>query len=168
MMSKAHNYKQIADAERRVARNRLASLARLLDSSIALPGGVRIGLDGIVGLVPGVGDLAGVIASSYFVLLASRAGVSRSVQMLMVYNILFEMLVGSIPLIGDVFDFFWKANERNLALFDEYMDRPAAVRHKNRAKAAFPLVLLLLAIVGAGLIAVAVVKACLGVIQNVA
>ena len=64
----------------------LASLAKLLDNSIKLPGGIRIGLDGIIGLIPGIGDLVGSVLSSYIVVIAARNGVSPSTLALMVYN----------------------------------------------------------------------------------
>lgn len=141
-----------------VARTRFARYAHLLDSSIRLPGGYRIGLDGIVGLIPGIGDLAGVAASAYLVVLAARSGVSTSVLMLMIYNIATEMLLGSIPVVGDVFDFMWKANERNLALYDEYHAHPYKSRHRNRLKAALPLVALCGLFILATIAAVAVIK----------
>lgn len=140
------------------ARQRIAALAHLLDSSIRLPGGFRIGLDGLVGLIPGIGDFAGTAVSSYLVVLAARAGVPRSVQLLMIYNIVVEMVVGSVPLIGDLFDFVWKANERNLALFDAHMAAPELGRTRNRIKAGAPLVLLALLLAGAGVLAAAVIS----------
>ena len=141
-----------------LARARFARYAHLLDSSIRLPGGFRIGLDGIIGLIPGIGDLAGVMASAGLVALAARSGVSTSVLMLMIYNIATEMLLGSIPVVGDVFDFVWKANERNLALYDEFHAHPYKGRQKNRLKAALPTFALFGLLVIAGIAAVAVVK----------
>ena len=146
------------DSRAAIARERIARYAHLLDSSIRLPGGYRIGLDGIVGLVPGVGDLAGVAASAYLVVLARRSGVSSSVQLLMTYNIAIEMLLGAIPIVGDVFDFVWKANERNLALYDEFHAHPYARRQKNRLKAGLPIVVLIGLIALAVALAIAVVK----------
>lgn len=147
-----------ADARAALARKRIARYAHLLDSSIRLPGGYRVGLDGIIGLVPGVGDLAGAAASGYIVVLAARTGVSSSVQMLMVYNIATELVFGTVPLVGDVIDFVWKANERNLALYDEFHAHPYQGRQKNRFKAALPIIVLLGLLVLAGVIAIAVVK----------
>lgn len=141
-----------------VTRARFARFAHLLDSSIRLPGGYRIGLDGIIGLIPGIGDLAGVTASAYLVVLAARSGVSTSVLMLMIYNIATEMFFGSIPVVGDVFDFIWKANERNLALYDEFHAHPYKRRQKNRLKAALPLLVLFGLLIIAGIATVAVIK----------
>ena len=147
------------------ARARIASLAHVLDSSIRLPGGFRIGLDGLVGLVPGVGDLAGILASGYLVVLSARAGVSRSVQLLMIYNILIEAVVGAVPIIGDVFDFIWKANEKNLALYDDYMANPDGGRGRRRVLAAAPIVLFLGVVALAIAISTAVVKALFALVQ---
>lgn len=107
-----------------VARQResLQRLARLLDSAIRLPGGFRIGLDGLLGLLPGVGDLAGALLSAYIVAQAYRLGAPRSMLMKMVANVALETGVGVIPVAGDLFDFAWKANRRNLELLERYLD----------------------------------------------
>ena len=76
----------------------------------------------------------------------------------MIYNIAAEMLLGTIPVIGDVFDFIWKANERNLALYDEFHAHPYKGRQKNRLKAALPIIVLLGLLVLAGVVAIAAVK----------
>ncbi len=95
-------------------------LARLLDSSIPVgTTGWRVGLDPLLGLIPGVGDSIGAILSSVIVITAARSGASRWVLFRMVGNIAIESLVGLIPLVGDLFDFVFKANERNVALLDE-------------------------------------------------
>lgn len=99
--------------------NRLRRLAHTLDSSITLPGGYRIGLDGLIGLIPGVGDLAGSALSTYIVVEAARLGVSRLVLVRMMLNVMLETAVGVIPIIGDLFDFAWKANNRNIALLEQ-------------------------------------------------
>jgi hypothetical protein len=101
---------------------RLKSFSRLLDSSIPLPGGFRIGLDGIIGLIPGFGDVAGGVASSYIIIEAARLGASTTTLLHMVFNVLFESLAGLIPIIGDLFDFIWKANDKNIALLEKQLD----------------------------------------------
>ena len=103
---------------------RLRSLSRLLDSSIPLPGGFRIGLDGLIGLIPGFGDLAGGVASSYIIIEAARLGATTSTLLRMVFNVLLETLIGLIPFVGDLFDFIWKANEKNMALLEKHLDSP--------------------------------------------
>src|SRR5687767_7792816 len=91
-------------------RRRLARLAWLLDSAIPLPGTrFRIGIDAIIGLIPGLGDLAGVLLSSYIVREAARIGAPPSVLTRMAFNVAVEGLVGIVPFAGDVFDAVWKA-----------------------------------------------------------
>ena len=103
---------------------RLRSLSRLLDSSITLPGGYRIGLDGLIGLIPGFGDIAGGMASSYIILEAARLGASTFTLFNMVFNVLLESFIGLIPFLGDLFDFVWKANEKNIGLLEKELAGP--------------------------------------------
>lgn len=98
----------------------LQALARFLDESIRLPGGYRIGWDGLIGLIPGVGDVAGLLVSSYIVAGAARLGVAKSVLLRMCANVAIETVIGAIPVIGDLFDFVFKANLRNVALIEKH------------------------------------------------
>jgi len=95
---------------------RLKAYAHLLDSAIRLPGGFRIGLDGIVGLVPGIGDLLGAGLSGYFIYAASRLDIPKPVITRMILNTAIETVVGMVPVLGDAFDFVFKANDRNARL----------------------------------------------------
>lgn len=95
-------------------------LSWLLDESIPLPGGYRIGLDGFLGLIPGVGDFIGGLLSSVLIYKANQIGVPRMVLMRMIINMLIDSTVGTIPVFGDIFDFVWKANKRNAKLLAEY------------------------------------------------
>lgn len=104
-------------------KQRLERLAWWTDEAIRLPGGYRIGLDGIIGLIPGVGDVAGGLVSSYIVLEARHAGVPRRKLFKMVWNILLELVIGSIPIIGDLFDFMFKANKRNVELLHKSLEQ---------------------------------------------
>jgi len=101
----------------------LRKLARLLDSAIRLPGGYRIGLDGIVGLIPGVGDAVTASAAAYIVIRAAQMGASTATLVRMIFNVLLELVVGSVPVIGDLFDFAWKANNRNIELLERQPER---------------------------------------------
>jgi hypothetical protein len=115
-------------------RRRLNRLAWLLDSSIRVPGtDFRIGLDPLLGLVPGAGDAAGVLLSGYIVLASARLGVPRSILVRMVLNIAVEGFVGAIPGAGDIFDAAWKANRRNAALLNAYLDKPGPAVASSRA-----------------------------------
>ena len=101
---------------------RLRKLSRVLDNAIAIPGtSFRIGLDPILGLIPGAGDLIGTALSAYIVIEAARLGIPRAALGKMVSNILLESLVGTIPVLGDWFDFAWKANTKNMELLEAHL-----------------------------------------------
>lgn len=102
---------------------RLRQLARLLDSAIPLPGGYRIGLDGIIGLIPGIGDAVTACAAAWIVVRAAQMGASTAMLVRMMWNIVLELVVGVVPILGDLFDFAWKANDRNIALLEEQVHR---------------------------------------------
>jgi hypothetical protein len=92
-------------------------LGRLLDTAFPIPGTrYRIGLDGLLGLIPGIGDSLGTLLSSYIIFAAARLGAPKQVLLRMVGNVALEGLVGLVPILGDLFDIAWKANIRNLAL----------------------------------------------------
>lgn len=111
---------------------RLQSLAWLLDNSIVLPGGYRIGVDALIGLVPVFGDAIGALISAYIVNEARSIGVPRSVLLRMVANVAVESVLGSIPFAGDLFDAAFKANSRNLALLTRYHADPLRSRRNSR------------------------------------
>lgn len=112
---------------------RVRVLARALDSAMPIPGtSFRFGLDPILGLVPGVGDLAGAVMSGYIVLAGIRMGVSRAGVVRMIGNIAIDTLVGSVPVLGDIFDAGWKSNNRNVALIERHMANADGTRSANR------------------------------------
>ncbi|MGH8175932.1 MAG: DUF4112 domain-containing protein [Steroidobacter sp.] len=111
---------------------RLRSLGWLLDNSIPLPGGYRIGLDPILGLVPGLGDAIGAVISAYIINEARSLGAPRSILMRMSGNVLIEAVIGAIPFAGDLFDAAFKANMRNLALLAKYQLDPIGSRRSSR------------------------------------
>ena len=112
---------------------RVRALARLLDSAVRVPGtSVRFGLDSLIGLIPGLGDLAGAAMSGYIVLAAARLGVPPAILTRMLLNLGLDTLVGTIPLLGDLFDVGFRANVRNAALIDRHLAEPAAVRKSSR------------------------------------
>lgn len=118
-----------------LAEKRLRRLAWVLDNSIPLPGGYRIGVDGLIGLIPGFGDAAGALLSSYIVVEAGRLGASKSLLLRMAFNVFVETVIGTIPLAGDLFDFVYKANARNVRLLEEHVREPQRQRKSNRAVA---------------------------------
>lgn len=103
-------------------------LAWLLDNSIRIPFiNYRIGLDALIGLIPGFGDVAGMILSSFIVLQAIRLGATRAILVQMIFNIGLEALIGLVPGIGDIFDAAFKANVRNVGLLRTMLrDLPAS------------------------------------------
>ena len=95
----------------------LESLSHYLDGLFRIPGtGWRFGLDGLIGLVPNVGDTLTSFASFYILVAGVRYGVPKITLLRMAFNIGLDYLVGTIPFIGDAFDFFWKANKQNMDL----------------------------------------------------
>lgn len=107
---------------------RLKTIAYLMDESIRLPGGYRIGWDGIIGLVPGIGDVAGLTVSAYIIAESARLGASKSVLLRMSANAAIDAILGAIPVLGDLFDFTFKANRRNLHLLQSQLDVPQRTR----------------------------------------
>ncbi len=102
---------------------RLRHLSYLLDSAFRIPVlGYRVGWDAIIGLVPGLGDAVGMLFSGYIVFEAARLGAPKSVLARMVYNVALEVIIGAIPLIGDLFDAVWKANVRNVRLLERALN----------------------------------------------
>jgi len=101
---------------------RLRKLSRLLDNAIGIPGTTfRIGLDPILGLLPGAGDFVGMLLSAYIVIEAAQLGLPRATLGRMVFNILVESVVGAVPVLGDLFDFAWKANMKNMELLEAHL-----------------------------------------------
>lgn len=108
---------------------RLQTVANLLDSAFVVPGTrQRVGIDAIIGLVPGLGDIATTLLSSYIVWEARNLGVSRLALTRMLANLGIHATVGSIPLIGDIFDAFFRVNQRNMRILRAQLDRPSRSR----------------------------------------
>jgi hypothetical protein len=111
----------------------LRQLARLLDAAVRVPGtNIRFGLDAILGLIPGAGDVAGGLLSAFIILQASKLGAPNSVLARMVMNVAIDSIVGAVPILGDLFDVGWKSNMRNAALLEQYAERPGATRRASR------------------------------------
>ena len=96
-------------------------MARLLDSAVPVPGtSFRFGLDPILGLVPGFGDIVSPLFTVGIIWQARDLGVPRVVMMRMIINVAIDTLVGLVPIVGDLFDFAWKSNDMNLALLEQH------------------------------------------------
>ena len=119
---------------RDVARERSTNtaIARFLDEQFAVPGTrFRFGFEPILGLIPVIGDYSGLGIGAVLVLRAAKQGASAPVLARMAVNLLGEATIGSVPIVGDVFDFFWKANTRNLRLLEADLVDPEAAKRRS-------------------------------------
>lgn len=132
----------------------LRRFATLLDAAIAIPGTKRrIGLDAGLGLIPGVGDVIGAAMSAWILIGAVRHRVPTRTLARMSLNVLIDLGVGSIPVIGDLFDFFFQENVMNLQLLMQHRDRRRPPRSGAAIAVAAVIVLTLLTVVGLLLLA---------------
>jgi hypothetical protein len=117
----------------RVIDPKLEALALWMDSAFHIPGlGTRFGLDALIGLVPGVGDTVSTFVSLYILNSARQHGVPRVTLMRMAANVAVDYLLGAVPILGDFFDVYWKANLKNIALLRQHLDaNPAQERHSR-------------------------------------
>jgi len=108
---------------------RITMLTRLLDSAFVIPGtNRRIGLDAVIGLVPGIGDAISTALASYIIWEARQLGLPRWKIARMIANVAVDTAVGAIPIAGDAFDLFFKANERNLRIIHEHLGKKRGPR----------------------------------------
>jgi len=125
--------RSVEEAGVRETRERLRQLAWLLDSSIPIPGTrFTIGIEALIGLFPFIGDLIGVLLSSYILGEAARLGAPKSVLMRMSANVGIEGLVGIVPFAGDLFDAAFKANQRNVRLLERWLEAPKRTARSSR------------------------------------
>lgn len=142
-----------SDASNR--RQQLERVAWVLDNSIRIPFTQRrIGVDSLIGLVPGVGDAIGGLLSTWILFQGMRLKVPFFTLMHMIMNVALEVVLGFIPLVGDLFDMGWKANQRNVQLLSDYVDKPVATARGS---------LLLMVLVLVALTAVGVATVWVGV-----
>lgn len=142
------------------SRARVDGLAHLLDSFVRIPGtGITVGLDSVLGLIPGIGDIAGLLLGSVILYESWRIGAPKPLMVRMLGNIALDTAAGSVPLLGDVFDVAFKAHQRNARLLREHLDSrsPLAVAPQTAASMA-PILLGIVA-----LLMVVLVSALIGV-----
>ena len=128
---------RLTEQEQRVYRD-LKRINHIMDNAFEVPViHKRIGIDPLIGLLPGIGDVAAAIVSLIFVWRASMVMKKRTTCH-MICNILIDMVIGSIPIVGDAFDFYFKCNQRNLKLFERRMhaspDTNATMKKKKKTK----------------------------------
>jgi hypothetical protein len=124
----------------------LDTLAKLMDAQFRVPGtDFRFGLDSVIGLIPGVGDLSTFAVSGYMLSLMAKNGASGFVLARMSLNIVIDAIFGSIPILGDLFDVAFKANMRNMRLMQEHYKEG---RHRGSAwKVIVPVLVILFAVI---------------------
>lgn len=129
---------------------RLRRVSRWMDEAVGVPGTrFRVGLDGVMGLlVPGAGDAVGGAVSVYAMYAAARLGAGPAVLLRMTLNIGLDALVGVVPFLGDLFDFAFKANRRNLRLLEAFASDPRRTRARSRVAVWGVFGVLVLALVG--------------------
>ena len=109
---------------RSAAVRRMEAVANLLDTAFQIPGTrQRIGIDAFIGLIPGIGDIATTLMSTYIIWEARNLGVSRFALYRMIGNLAIHATVGAIPLGGDLFDSFFRVNQRNMRIVRAHLDR---------------------------------------------
>jgi hypothetical protein len=103
--------------------NRIRRLSYLMDSSFRIPFvGWKVGLDPILGIIPGVGDLISTVVSVYIVSLAIRFNLPTTKVIQMLLNVGIETLLGIVPVLGDIFDAYYKSNIRNLEILEKHLN----------------------------------------------
>jgi Domain of unknown function (DUF4112) len=111
---------------------RIRQLSNLLDNALPIPGtNYRIGLDPILGLVPGGGDLITMLFSAYMIITAAQMGIPQEKLVMMVSNIIIDTFAGSVPVVGDLFDVAWKSNMKNLELLENHLGSPQTTTTVN-------------------------------------
>jgi hypothetical protein len=125
--------------KRRDQASHLRWLADLLDTKFRLPGGFRVGWDGILGLIPGAGDLATGAVSFYILVQAALLGAPPALLARMGLNLLIDNAFSLVPVVGNLFDFVWKANTKNMALLDRYLEDPRRTVRRSKWAIGFTL-----------------------------
>lgn len=125
----AAELRRFTDAGPEASLRRLEQLAHLMDTAFVLPGiNRRVGLDAVIGLVPVIGDIAGVAIASYIVYEAKRLGAPRWLVLRMMGNVALDGVVGAVPVAGDLLDAAFKANRRNVRLLRKHLERKGTLR----------------------------------------
>lgn len=137
----------------------LKQLSTILDSKFQGPLGFKFGLDALIGLIPVVGDFITSAMSLYILAQAASLGAGPSTLIRMAINILIENLFDMLPLFGNIFDFYWKANNKNIKLLESHLTNPARETIKSRMIVALIFFILLIILIGSGYLTFIVIEA---------
>jgi Domain of unknown function (DUF4112) len=147
------------DDSKALTLERLRQFTNLLDNAVAIPGtNYRVGIDPLLGLIPGGGDTLGAVLSGYIVLQAARLGAPKATLARMVFNILFDSLLGAVPVLGDLFDVAWKANTMNLAMLETHLRSPHQRKHTDEWFAILLLAGLLIVVIAISLLGILIMR----------
>jgi hypothetical protein len=136
-----------------------------MDELVRVPGTrIRFGLDALIGLIPGAGDVVTSGVSAYMLLAATRLGASPAVIARMAGNIVLDLVVGAIPVLGDVFDIGWKANVRNAALLEKLAVDPRGARRSSRFVLGLSLLAIGVVLVAAAWVAIRIAGWLIGLV----
>lgn len=149
-------YEKTTATKQKTVLARLNRFSRVMDSSIGIPfTKYRLGVESLIGLLPVVGDVAGLALSLYVLLEAQRVGASREVKLKILRNIGVDFLGGLLPVVGDAFDVLFKANTRNTKLLEDYLrDQLAESPQRTFPWRALIGLSLLFTVIAAGLVAI--------------
>ena len=139
----------------------LRDLAELLDSRFRV-GNFRFGWDALVGFIPIFGDLATNLVSLYILFQAAQLGAPNSVLLRMGLNILVDNLLDAVPLLGNFADFFWRSNNRNIRLLDDWLQEPVRTRRRSRVAVGLTLGFAALCVLALAALAVTIAVAVIG------
>jgi len=112
--------------------SQLKALSHTLDNKFEGPLGFRFGLDGLLGLIPGIGDLITASLSLYIISQAAALGVGSATLIRMALNVAVENIMDMVPVFGNLFDFYWKSNSKNIILIEKHLAQPAKENIKSR------------------------------------
>jgi hypothetical protein len=138
--------------------NQLRSLSKTLDLKYNGPLGLKIGLDGILGFIPGVGDFITTAISLYVIAQAANLGVGSATLIRMAINVGIDNLIDMVPILGNFFDFYWHANVKNLQLLEEHLVNPSRETIKSRMVVVLICLALLIILVASGYISFVVIE----------
>jgi hypothetical protein len=120
----------------------LDTATQLLDNRFRIPGTeIRFGFDSLIGLIPGIGDIATLSISGILVTVMARKGASGMVLVKMIWNIIIDSVIGAVPILGDIFDFAFRSNRRNLELLKEHY------KEGDHQGSAWPVVIVILFVI---------------------